>query len=53
LKGFVWGNLTLLVLFSVSLSYPSVRLEVAKSLDGISEFLYRSVDKEEFFLGNI
>ena len=47
MKGFIWGNLTLLVLFSVSLSYPVVRLEVAKLLDGISEVLYKSVSQEE------
>ena len=47
MKGFIWGNLTLLVLFSVSLSYPVVRLEVAKLLGGVAEVLYKSVDSEE------
>ena len=48
MKSFVWGNLTLMVLFGVSLSYPAVRIEVAKILEGTSKVLYKSVDNDQF-----
>ena len=48
MKSFVWGNLTFMVLFGVSLSFPSVRIEVAKILEGTSKVLYKSVDNDQF-----
>ena len=48
LRGFVWGNATLLVLFGVSLSFPIFRIEVAKVLEGTSKVLYQSVEKDQF-----
>ncbi len=48
MRGFIWGNATLLVLFGVSLSFPVVRIEVAEFLAGTSKVLYQSVDKDQF-----
>ena len=48
MRGFVWVNATLLVLFGVSLSFPIFRIEVAKVLEGTSKVLYQSVDKDQF-----
>ena len=48
MRGFVWGNLTLLVLILVSLNFPVVRVKVAKVLANTSEFLYDSVDQDKF-----
>ena len=48
MRGFIWGNLTLLVLILVSLNFPSVRIEVAKVLANTSEYLYDSVDQDKF-----
>jgi len=47
-RSFIWGNLTLLVLVGLSLSFPGVRIKVADVLDGTSKILYKSVDKDEF-----
>ena len=48
MRGFIWGNLTLLVLFLVALNYPVVRVEVAKILANSSEFLLDTVDRDKF-----
>ena len=48
MRGFIWGNLTLLVLFLVALNYPVVRIEVAKILANSSEFLLDTVDRDKF-----
>ena len=48
MRGFVWGNATLLVLFVVSLSFPIARIEVAKVLEKTSKVLYQSVEKDQF-----
>tara|TARA_B100000579_G_scaffold419207_1_gene417568 strand:- start:354 stop:536 length:183 start_codon:yes stop_codon:yes gene_type:complete len=48
LRGFIWGNATLLVLLGVSLSFPFLRIELAKVLEDTSNVLYRSVEKEQF-----
>ena len=48
MRGFIWGNLTLLVLFLVALNYPVVRVEVAKILANSSEFLFDTVDRGKF-----
>ena len=48
MKGFFWGNLTLLVVFAVALNYPVVRVEVAKILNNSSEFLFETVDRDKF-----
>jgi len=48
LRSFIWGNLTLLVLVGLSLSFPGVRIKVADALDGTAKILYKSVDKDEF-----
>ena len=48
MKGFFWGNLTLLVVFAVALNYPVVRVEVAKVLASSSEFLFDTVDRDKF-----
>ena len=48
MRGFIWGNLTLLVLILVSLNFPVVRVEVAKVLANTSEFLYDSADQDNF-----
>ena len=48
MRGFIWGNATLLVLLGVSLSFPVVRIEVAKVLEGASQVLYQSVEKNQF-----
>ena len=48
MRGFFWGNLTLLVVIVVALNYPVVRVEVAKLLASSSEFLLDSVDRDKF-----
>ena len=48
MRGFIWGNLTLLVLFLVALNYPVVRIEVAEILANSSEFLFDTVDRDKF-----
>jgi len=48
LRSFIWGNLTLLVLLGICLSFPRVRIKVADALDGSAKVLYKSVDKDEF-----
>jgi len=48
MRGFIWGNLTVLVLVGVALNFPTVRIEVAKILASTSEFLFNSVDKDNF-----
>ena len=48
MRGFIWGNLTLLVLILVSLNFPFVRVEVAKVLANTSESLYDSLDQDKF-----
>ena len=48
MRGFFWGNLTLLVVFLVALNYPVVRVEVAKILANSSELLLDSVDRDKF-----
>ena len=48
MRGFVWGNATLVVLFGLSFSFPVVRLEVAKVLEGTSKVLYQSVENDQF-----
>ena len=48
MRGFIWGNSTLLVMILVSLNFPVVRVEVAKVLANTSEFLYDSVDQDKF-----
>ena len=48
MRSFIWGNLTLLVLVGFSLSFPVVRINVAKVLDGTAKVLYKSVDKDKF-----
>ena len=46
MRGFIWGNLTLLVLILFSLNFPVVRVEVAKVLANTSKFLYDSADQD-------
>ena len=48
MRGFFWGNITLLFVFGVSLSFPVVRIEVAKVLEGTSKVLYQSVENDQF-----
>ena len=48
MRGFIWGDLTLLVLFLVALNYPVVRVEVANILANSSEFLFDTVDRDKF-----
>ena len=48
MRDFIWGNLTLLILFLVALSYPVVRVEVAEILANSSEFLLDTVDRDKF-----
>ena len=48
MRSFFWGNAILLVVFGVSLSFPLVRIEVAKVLEGSSKVLYQSVEKDQF-----
>ena len=48
LRSFIWGNLTLLVLFGFGLSFPVVRVKVAEVLEDTAKVLYKSVDKDEF-----
>ena len=48
MRGFFWGNLTLLLVFVVALNYPEVRVEVAKILASSSEWLLDSVDRDQF-----
>ena len=50
MRGFFWGNLTLLLVFVVALNYPEVRVEVAKILASSSEWLLDSVDRDQFDL---
>ena len=50
MRGFIWGNLTILVLIGVALNFPTVRLEFAKVLANTSEFLFESADKDNYDL---
>ena len=50
MRGFVWGNLTVLLLILVALNFPAVRVGVAKVLVNSSEILLDSVDRDKFDL---
>ena len=50
MRGFVWGNLTVLFLILVALNFPAVRVGVAKALITSSEILLDSVDRDKFDL---
>tara|TARA_Y100001968_G_C18778614_1_gene445619 strand:- start:212 stop:391 length:180 start_codon:yes stop_codon:yes gene_type:complete len=50
MRGFLWVNLTVVLLIGVALNFPTLRIEVAKVLANTSEFLFDSVDKNNFYM---